>query len=145
MKTSFSFSISMFVFASFFVLTLPQRHQQDQGFVREQEREIGVDQPGPHDGSGMTTGYSFFGSLKDLKLVFRKRVLHPGSSIGYHKQVTDEIYYVLSGTGEMAMNGKSFVVGAGDAILTRPGSSHGLKQLGAEDLVIIISYEQEVK
>lgn len=31
---------------------------------------------------------------------------------------------------------------AGDAILTRPGSSHGLKQTGKEDLVIIINYIQ---
>jgi len=29
----------------------------------------------------------------------------------------------------------------GTAILTRPGSSHGLKQTGDQDLVILISYE----
>jgi mannose-6-phosphate isomerase-like protein (cupin superfamily) len=73
--------------------------------------------------------------------VFRKRVLHPGSSIGYHKQERDEVYYILSGTGEMEMNGKTFHVKTGDAILTRPGSSHGLKQSGKDDLVIFISYE----
>jgi mannose-6-phosphate isomerase-like protein (cupin superfamily) len=39
------------------------------------------------------------------------------------------------------MNGSSFTVQAGDAILTRPGSSHGLRQTGKEDLVIIINYE----
>jgi len=26
-------------------------------------------------------------------------------------------------------------------VLTRPGSSHSLKQVGAEDLVVLISYE----
>ncbi len=30
----------------------------------------------------------------------------------------------------------------GTAVLTRPGSSHGLKQVGDEDLVILIDYEQ---
>lgn len=39
------------------------------------------------------------------------------------------------------MNDSSFTVQAGDAILTRPGSSHGLQQTGKEDLVIIINYE----
>ncbi len=33
----------------------------------------------------------------------------------------------------------------GDAILTRPGASHGLKQVGDEDLVILINYEQVAK
>ena len=144
MKTSFFFSLSALVFGSFITLTTPKSLPQDASFVLEKEREIGIQQPGPHDGTGMTTGYSFFGRVKDLKLVFRKRVLHPGSSIGYHKQGTDEIYYVLSGTGEMAMNGRSFAVESGDAILTRPGSSHGLKQTGEKELVLLISYEQEV-
>jgi mannose-6-phosphate isomerase-like protein (cupin superfamily) len=43
----------------------------------------------------------------------------------------------------MQMNGKTFPVKAGDAILTRPGSSHGLKQTGNDDLVIIINYKNE--
>ena len=29
----------------------------------------------------------------------------------------------------------------GTAVLTRPGSSHSLKQTGTEDLVILIAYE----
>ncbi len=41
----------------------------------------------------------------------------------------------------MKMNGESFTVKAGDAILTRPGSSHDLKQTGQEDLAIIINYQ----
>jgi mannose-6-phosphate isomerase-like protein (cupin superfamily) len=42
----------------------------------------------------------------------------------------------------MTIDGKSFEVRAGDAILTRPGSSHGLKQTGTDDLVIMINYER---
>ena len=91
---------------------------------------------------GSTIGHSFFRNAAGLKLVFRKRVLKPGSGIGYHVQQEDEIYYVLSGRGVMTLDGKSVDVGPGTAILTRTGSSHGLKQTGAEDLVIIINYEQ---
>ena len=69
-------------------------------------------------------------------MVFRKPVLHPGSAIGYHLQKEDEVYYIISGTGEMQMNGKSFTVKTGDAILTRPGSSLGLKQICNNDLTI---------
>jgi mannose-6-phosphate isomerase-like protein (cupin superfamily) len=77
--------------------------------------------------------------------VFRKRALKPGSGIGYHEQHEDEIYYVLSGTGSMTIDGKTFDVGPGTAVLTRPGSSHGLKQTGTDDLVILINYEQTPK
>ncbi|MBO9660591.1 MAG: cupin domain-containing protein [Chitinophagaceae bacterium] len=109
-------------------------------YILENEKDIPVKQAAPHSGGGETTGFNFFSKAKDFHLAFRKRVLHPGSAIGYHLQKEDEIYYVLSGRGEMQMNGKSFEVKSGDAILTRPGSSHGLKQTGTEDLVIIINY-----
>ena len=36
-------------------------------------------------------------------------------------------------------------VGPGTAVLTRPGSSHGIKQQGMEDLVMLINYEQPAK
>ena len=112
------------------------------GYVLERDSEVAVEEPGTHKGGGMTVGYSFFRKTPNLKLVFRKRALKPGSAIGYHLQKEDEIYYVLSGRGEMTIDGKSFEVKAGDCVLTRPGASHGLKQVGTEDLVIMINYEQ---
>ena len=115
--------------------------QSTQPYILEHENDIAKNEAGTHNGGGRTVGYSFFSKADGLKMVFRKRVLHPGSAIGYHLQKEDEIYYIISGTGEMQMNGKNFPVKAGDAILTRPGSSHGLKQTGKGDLVIIINYE----
>jgi quercetin dioxygenase-like cupin family protein len=95
---------------------------------------------GPHNGGGETTAYSFFAGEPNLALIFRKRALHPGSAIGYHRNEVDEIYYVLSGRGELTLNGDRRIVGPGTAILTRAGSSHGLKQLGSDDLVVLIDY-----
>jgi mannose-6-phosphate isomerase-like protein (cupin superfamily) len=115
------------------------------GYVLERDSDVALDEPGTHKGGGMTVGYSFFRTVPNLKLVFRKRALKPGSAIGYHLQKEDEIYYVLSGRGEMTMDGKTFEVKPGDAVLTRPGASHGLKQVGREDLVIMINYEQVPK
>ena len=110
--------------------------------VVEHDSTVATSQPGPHRGGGQTTAYSFFSRAPGVRMVFRKRALHPGSAIGYHRQEEDEVYYVLSGQGELTLNGERSIVGPGTAILTRPGSSHGLRQLGTEDLVIIIAYEQ---
>ena len=112
------------------------------GYILERDAEVKKEGPGPHNGPGRSTGYSFFDKVASFKCVFRKRVLHPGAAIGYHPQKEDEVYYILSGTGIMQMNGKEFPVQAGDAILTLPGSSHGLKQTGKDDLALMISYEK---
>ncbi|MGH9330255.1 MAG: cupin domain-containing protein [Vicinamibacterales bacterium] len=113
------------------------------GYVLERDEEVRATQPGPHGGGGETIAYSFFAKAPGLKLVFRKRAMKPGSAIGYHLQKEDEIYYVLSGRGVMTIDDKTFDVGPGSAILTRPGSSHGLRQTGGEDLVILINYERQ--
>jgi len=117
--------------------------QNRAGYYIDHERSIAVDQPGPHDGGGKTTAFPFFDKVKDAKMVFRKRILHPGSSIGYHLQEKQEIYYIISGNGELNMNGQLISVTAGDAILTMPGSSHGLKPAGKADLAVLITYEND--
>ena len=115
------------------------------GYILEYDGDVAHPEPGTHNGGGETIGYSFFKKAPRLGLVFRKRALKPGSGIGYHEQKEDEIYYVLSGRGTMTIDGKSFEVRPGAAVLTRPGSSHGLKQTGPDDLVIMINYEQKVQ
>jgi mannose-6-phosphate isomerase-like protein (cupin superfamily) len=114
-------------------------------YVIERDAEVAREEPATHKGGGQTIGYSFFRDTPNLAMVFRKRALKPGSAIGYHEQKEDEIYYVLTGRGMMTIDGKEFEVGPGTAILTRPGSWHGLKQIGTEDLVIMINYLQAPK
>jgi mannose-6-phosphate isomerase-like protein (cupin superfamily) len=124
----------------------PASHQRAPGgYIVQHEADIAKTEPGTHNGGGQTVGYSFFDKTPGLTLVFRKRALKPGSGIGYHEQKEDEIYYVLSGRGVMTVDGKTFDVGPGTAVLTRPGSSHGIKQQGMEDLVMLINYEQPAK
>lgn len=108
----------------------------------QQARDIAVEQPGPHDGTGTTTAYPFFEDAQDFDLIFRQRALHPGASIGEHRNDKDEIYYVISGEGELLLDGRRRTVGPGDAILTRNGSTHALTQRGKQDLVIIVVYRQ---
>jgi mannose-6-phosphate isomerase-like protein (cupin superfamily) len=113
------------------------------GYVLERDAEVAKNEPGPHDGGGPSTSYVFFEKTPNLKFSFRKRVLHKGSGIGYHLQKTDEVYYITGGQGMMTINGKPFEVHAGDAVLTRGGSSHGLVQKGEADLTIVITFQKE--
>jgi lysophospholipase L1-like esterase/mannose-6-phosphate isomerase-like protein (cupin superfamily) len=107
------------------------------------ERDLAIDQPGPHGGAGTTTAYPFFRDAPALGFEFRKRVLHRGAGIGLHQHHKDEIYYVLSGHGIYELDGKAQDVSAGDAMLTRPGSTHAIRQEGEEDLVLLIMYARK--
>lgn len=63
----------------------------------------------------------------------------PGSEIGLHPHTNDEeVYFIVRGDGEMHVDGKIRKVQAGDTILTRSGSYHGLKNTGPENLVIFV-------
>ncbi|GGE51327.1 cupin domain [Pedobacter psychrotolerans] len=112
-------------------------------YILQNDADVAKKEPGTHRGGGETIGFNFFGDARNLKTVFKKRILKPGSSIGYHLQKEDEIYYVISGNGTMQMNGKNFPVKPGDAILTRTGSSHGIAPNKDNDLVILIVYEKK--
>ena len=111
------------------------------GFIVQHDAEIAKNEPGTHNGGGQTIGYSFFDKTPGMTFIFRKRAFHPGSGVGLHEQHEDEVYYVLSGKGVMTVDDTKIDMTPGTAVLTRPGSSHSLKQMGSEDLVVLISYE----
>ena len=134
---------ALFFTAGLFVSSAFAKQKQQPGYILEHEKDIAIAEPGSHNGGGNSTAHKFFKAATNSKLQFTKRVLHPGSAIGYHLQKEEEIYYIASGTGEMQMNGQTFTVQTGDAILTLAGSSHGLKQTGKDDLVVIINYEKK--
>ncbi len=74
-----------------------------------------------------------------LKYV-RDLSLHAYASIGNHKHTGDEeIYFIISGRGIMVVDGEEREVGPGDIVLTQSGSSHALRNLGAEDLRIFVA------
>jgi lysophospholipase L1-like esterase/quercetin dioxygenase-like cupin family protein len=104
------------------------------------ERDIAVTQPAPHGGANDTVAYPFFADAPGLSFFFRKRVLSKGSGIGLHQHDKDEVYYVISGRGTYTLDGKSYEVGAGSAMLTRPGSTHAIQQEGEAELVLLITY-----
>ncbi len=65
-------------------------------------------------------------------------ILPPGASVGAHHHDDEEYYYILSGEGEMALNGQTHKVTAGDITAVFPGGSHALINTGASDLRFIV-------
>ncbi|MEU8539769.1 cupin domain-containing protein [Streptomyces sp. NPDC048717] len=59
----------------------------------------------------------------------------PGGVSGEHLHTrTEEVYFILSGTGEIYLNGEGHPVAPGTLILTGLGTVHGLRNTGDSDL-----------
>jgi mannose-6-phosphate isomerase-like protein (cupin superfamily) len=115
------------------------RHVRNRYFLR-QDVEVTRPEPAPHEGSGQTTAYRYFDDVADAKVIFRKRALHKGASIGMHVLSHDEVYYVVSGSGEVRVDDRRQKVGPGTAIFMHEGADVGIWQEGDEDLVVIVAY-----
>ena len=62
-------------------------------------------------------------------------VIPPGASCGQHQHTeTEEIYYILSGTAEMHIDGSPVQVHAGNLITSPIGTIHGIANHGDEDM-----------
>jgi quercetin dioxygenase-like cupin family protein len=74
-----------------------------------------------------------------VRTLFTKE-FEPGSSIGIHEHEGDEeIYYVISGSGVMIVDGERRNVSQGDIVLTKSGSSHGLENGNDGELKIFVA------
>jgi mannose-6-phosphate isomerase-like protein (cupin superfamily) len=61
--------------------------------------------------------------------------LQPGAATTpHHHPLTEEIYYILTGTGRMRIEAESRDVGPGDAIAIRPGARHQIVNTGDVEL-----------
>jgi mannose-6-phosphate isomerase-like protein (cupin superfamily) len=101
------------------------------------------DEPPPHGAIGMSTAYHISSIVPARTMEFRKRVLHPGAAIGEHPIGHDEVYYVLSGEGEVFSDGQVARLGPGMAAYFYAGAKVGIRQVGDEPLALIISYPVE--
>jgi len=88
----------------------------------------------------MSTAYRISDAAPNRTMEFRKRVLHAGAAIGAHPIDHDEVYYVLSGEGDVVSDGKTTRLTAGMAAYLYKGAVVGIRQTGAQDLTLIISY-----
>jgi quercetin dioxygenase-like cupin family protein len=84
-----------------------------------------------HGGEGLVLSRKLFGAedfASGLRYIAFTE-LPPGTSIGDHghADMREEIYVIQYGAGIMSVDGKESAVKAGDVILTRAGSTHGLR------------------
>lgn len=107
------------------------------------ERTTVREEAPPHGAIGMSTAYRISDGVPHRTMEFRKRVLHVGAAIGLHAIAHDEVYYVLSGEGELTAGGKTMRVGSGTAAYLYNGDRVGIRQLGKKPLALIIAYPVE--
>ncbi len=104
------------------------------------EADVVREEPAPYGATGMSTAYRITDVVPQRTMEFRKRVLHRGSAIGVHPIAHDEVYYVLSGEGEVISDGTRARLGPGMAAYLYAGARVGIRQTGEEPLTLIISY-----
>jgi mannose-6-phosphate isomerase-like protein (cupin superfamily) len=105
------------------------------------ERDVVRQEAPPHGANGMSTAYRISDVVAQPRTMeFRKRVLHKGAAIGLHPIAHDEVYYVLSGEGEVTSDGVSQRLRPGMAAYLYDGAVVGIRQIGRKPLSLIISY-----
>ena len=105
------------------------------------ERDVVRQEAPPHGAIGMSTAYRISDVVPQPRTMeFRKRVLHKGAAIGLHPIAHDEVYYVLSGEGEVTSDGVSQRLRPGMAAYLYDGAVVGITQIGRKPLSLIISY-----
>ena len=105
------------------------------------ERDVVRQEAPPHGAIGMSTAYRISDIVPQPRTMeFRKRLLHKGAAIGLHPIAHDEVYYVLSGEGEVTSDGVSQRLRPGMAAYLYDGAVVGIRQTGNKPLSLIISY-----
>ena len=90
--------------------------------------------PGMNGGTGTMSARMFMD--EQWKIIPTK--IHPGGSIGLHKHETsDDINYVLSGTGKAICDGQEEILKAGACHICKKGSQHSIENIGNDDLVLL--------
>ena len=75
--------------------------------------------------------------LKEIGFLATAR-LEPGRKIEPHIDPMEEIYFIMSGEGEMSVDKETRHVVSGDAIWIPTGSRHSLVNTGHEDCIILV-------
>lgn len=66
--------------------------------------------------------------------------VHPGGGVPEHAHETEETYLILSGTGEMVIDGERIPIQADDVIYLEPWQKHELKNTGETEMITVFVY-----
>ncbi len=65
-------------------------------------------------------------------------VVKSGETTHLHRHhLSEEIYHITQGQGQMTLTDENFTVSAGDSIYIPPGQAHCIKNTGREDLHLL--------
>ena len=105
------------------------------------EKDTVREEAPPHGAIGMSTAYRISDAVPAPRAMeFRRRVLHKGAAIGAHPIAHDEVYYVLSGEGEVVSDGQRAVLRPGMTAYLYNGAVVGIWQRGEAPLSLVIAY-----
>jgi uncharacterized cupin superfamily protein len=93
-----------------------------------------------HGGAGPYMRRTLLEAVPGSVLKYVRDITIPaGTSIGRHLHTDDEeLYFVVSGEGVMAVDAEECPVGPGTAVLALPGSTHAIRNEGTEELRIVV-------
>lgn len=90
--------------------------------------------PGMNHGSGEMSARMYMD--QECKIIPCK--IHAGGSIGMHSHPTsDDINYILSGTGKAVCDGQEELLFPETCHICKKGSEHSIMNTGTEDLVML--------
>jgi mannose-6-phosphate isomerase-like protein (cupin superfamily) len=105
------------------------------------ERDVMRREPVPHGAIGMSTAWRISDAApQPRRMEFRRRTLDVGAAIGLHIIAHDEVYYVLSGQGEVESDGQKAPLKPGMTAYLYDGANVGIRQVGKEPLALVIAY-----
>ena len=67
----------------------------------------------------------------------------PGGELMRHHHEPAETYYILSGQGEIEIEGRTRALGPGSAVYIPPDARHTVRCTGAEPLVFVFSFPRD--
>ncbi len=67
----------------------------------------------------------------------------PGAQLALHHHDSGETYYIISGRGQIEIDGRTTEVGPGCAVYIPPEARHAFRCAGADTLVFIFSFPQD--
>ena len=82
-------------------------------------------------------------STQSVGLITGIAEITPGAELMRHHHEPAETYYIMSGHGEMEIEGRTQAVGPGCAIYIPPDARHAIRCTGADPLVFVFSFPRD--
>ncbi|SHH71809.1 cupin domain-containing protein [Flavobacterium defluvii] len=86
-------------------------------------------------------GYQYWFADKDFTLenTLKMSIVEPGKSThAPHKHIEEELFYILEGTAEFYLDGKTIAVGPNTSLYCPSNVEHGIKNAGNTDLKYLV-------